>query len=343
MRQAHNARNALFALLLLVLLAGCGTQGQTAGPAPTPSMSDTPTATSMSNTPTAMSSTPTSAPSVLLTPNKNGISIDQSGLHIDASDGIQCPLGAVNNGPPANPGPFVAKLWGNNLVLATDRLTYDANELQQIKDYVNQMGNPTASAPDTLQWVLGGPTDTSHSVYTDGQVRGYIYDCGVSLGLTNTSQNTIQISNVGFQLAGDTQQNNYNYHLVDICTLNFGCQAGGGPGDCSQYFATVKLGTGPVNTVFSAVPVGHDSSCGELTLNPGDEKTLYVYLYSAQNLIYSVVPQLVLTTASGPNTLTLTDLTSTLAFANGSQFTCYALQGDTFVAETTPPTNSYCI
>jgi hypothetical protein len=259
-----------------------------------------------------------------------GISIDQSGLHIDASDGVQCPFGPLS-GPPDNPGPVGIPFPGNNLVLATDRLTYDANERQQMSDYVGSMGSPTPNPmPDTLRWVLGGPIDTSPRVH---------YNCGFSLGLTNTSQNSIQISNVGVQLAGDTQQNNYHYRLVDICTINPACQQGGGPGDCTQYSATIKLDTGPINTVFSAIPAGHDSSCGELTLNPGDEKTLYVYVYSAQNLIYSVVPQLVLTTASGPNTLTLTDLTSALAFANGSQFTCYALQGDTFVAETTPPPN----
>jgi hypothetical protein len=330
MRQTHTASIFSVVLLLLVLLTGCGTLGQTAGSTPTSSMSDTPT---------AISSTPTSDPSVRLTPNKNGISIDLSGLHIDASDGVQCPLGAVTNGPPDNPGPLVSGQRGNNLVLATDRLTYDANELQQMSDYVNSVGNPTTPVPDTLQWVLGGPTDTSH-VASGG---GYIYNCGIRLGLTNTSQNSIQISNAGVQLAGDTQQNNYHYRLIDICTIITSCKSGGGPGDCSQYFATIKLGTGPINAVFSAIPEGRDSSCGELTLNPGDEKTLYVYIYSAQNLIYSVVPQLVLTTVSGPNTLTLTDLTSTLAFANGSQFTCYALHGDTFVAETTPPTYFYCL
>jgi hypothetical protein len=63
MRQAHTAGNCLGVLLLLVLLAGCGAQGQTASPVPTSSMRDTPT---------AISSTPTSDPSVLLTPNKNG-------------------------------------------------------------------------------------------------------------------------------------------------------------------------------------------------------------------------------------------------------------------------------
>ncbi len=58
MRQAHTARNCLVVLLLLVLLAGCGAQGQLS-PAPTSSMSDTPT---------AISSTPTGDPSVRLTP-----------------------------------------------------------------------------------------------------------------------------------------------------------------------------------------------------------------------------------------------------------------------------------
>jgi hypothetical protein len=321
MRQAHIARTCLVVLLLLVLFTGCGTQGQRANTASPAS--------------TAISNSPTSDPSLRLTPNKNGIAIDLSGLHIDASKGVQCP---------DNSGPLGGVTSGNILVLATDRLTYNANELQQMRDYVESAGSPTPNPmPDTLHWVLGGPTDTGHVVYIDGLAGGYIDNCGVELGLTNTSQNAIQIANVGVQLAGDTQQNNYHYRLIDMCTITPYCRSGGGPGDCSQYSATIKLDTGPINAVFSAIPAGSDSSCGELTLNPKEEKTLSVYIYSAQNLIYSVVPQLVLTTGSGPNTLTLTDLTSTLAFANGSQYTCYALRGDIFVAETPPLSSSVCI
>ncbi len=330
MRTKTQIAELLAVLLLIVLLTSCGTQNQ---------------AINSSNTTLTSSTTPTSSTSTLsdnLSPNKTGVSVDRDNLHIDASDGIQCPSGAITQGQPDNPGPLVNAVGANNLVLATDRLTYDANELQQMRDYLNTFRSGSAQIPHTLRWVLGGPTDTGRILNIDGKASGYIYDCGFKLELTNTGQDSIQISSVGAQLTADTQQNTYQYRLIDQCTLTQ-CQFGAGPSSCSQYFATIKLGTGSINTVFSATPSGRDTSCGEFTLNPGDAKSLYVYIYSSQNLIYSVVPQLVLSTSSGPNTLTLTDLTSTLAFANGSQFTCYGLQGDTFVAETSPPPTSLCI
>jgi hypothetical protein len=183
--------------------------------------------------------------------------------------------------------------------------------------------------------------------FTDdaGHALGYIYDCSLRLALTNTSHNLIQIAGVGVQLTGSTHQNDYQYHLIDPCTLpNLACGFGASETPCDQYFATIKLGLNSTSTVLSATPVGRAGpSCGELTLNPGGVKALYVYFYSPSNLIYSVVPQLILDTSNGKNTLQLPQLMSRLAFAKGSQFTCYGLRGDTFVVEKEVPPNSYCL
>ena len=325
--KTHIAK-VLIVLLLLVLLTGCGSQNQPAN--------------SSNSTPTPISSSPTSNPSDNLSPNIVGISIDQANLHIDASDGIKCPLGTATQGPPDNPGPIISNQSGNNLVLATNRLTYDSNEIQQMQDYVNNIHSNSVQMPNTLRWVLGGPIDTNRILNINGSASGHIDDCGVHFQLTNTGQDLIQVASIGVQLTEGTQQNNYQYRLIDVCTL-VQCMVGGGGGSCSLWYATIKLAAGSTNAVFSASPIGSDPSCGELTLNPGQEEDLYVSFYSPQNLIYSIVPQLTLDTSNGPNTLTLTELTSTLAFANGSQFTCYGLQGDTFTPETTPPPNSECI
>jgi hypothetical protein len=266
-------------------------------------------------------------------------------LHVDVAKGVQCPLDTPTQASPDNLGQTVFELsnTGNNLVLATDRLTYDSNELQQIKDYVSP-ANAAAQMPDTLSWALGGPTGKGRPFQVSGNPTSYFVDCGFSMQITNTSQNTIQIANVGIKLNGVTQQNTYQYRLMDVCTVvSDYCLFGGGPGPCNYSVATIQLSQGSTNQVFSATPVAANPSCGELTLNPGEEKGLYVYIYSSQNLIYLVTPQLVLDTSEGQSTVSLPEMTSTLAFANDSQFTCYALQGDTFVAETQPPQTSLCI
>ncbi len=315
-------------LLLLVVLTSCGTQNQ-----PTTSLNSTPTSNSSSST--------TSNLSDKLSLNNTGISIDKANLHIDVAAGVECPMDVLTTGRPDNPGlPVSPRIIGNNLVLATNRLSYDSNELQQMRNYLKSIffsqSGPT-QMPDTLRWVLGGPTGTSRAViYADGKLDGYIDDCGFKLELTNIGQNAIQIQSVGVQLMGGTQQNNYQYRLIDICggnVLIIACGFGGGGSVCSEYYATIKLGVGSTNAVFSAMPVAGDPSCGELTLNPRESKELYVYLYSPHNLIYLVRPQLTLDTSNGSNTLPLTELTSRLAFANDNQFRCYALQGDTFVEE----------
>ncbi len=325
----------LAVLLLFALLTGCG-----ALPQPTPSSNVTPTSGSTISTSNDS-----------LSPNKTGISIDEGSLHIDASNGIQCPSDFVTQGPPDNPGNFINVLNpANNLVLATNRLTYDSNELQQIKNYLNAVSTDEQASvpiPDTLQYVLGGPTttDTSRSLYLSGVPNNFIDDCTLVLQITNTSQNPLQIASVGVQLATDTQPNNYQYRLLDICNILSGgsaCEFGGGPTPCDQYLAPIKLSAGSTNAIFSTSTLDTEA-CGELTLNPGDVKNIFIYFYSPQNLIYSLVPQLNVDTASGPNTLTLSALTSTLAFANSNQFTCYGLQNDTFVAESPLPATAECV
>jgi len=326
----------LIVLLLLVALTSCGTQNQ-------------PNATSTSTPTSSSSSSLTSNQSDNLSLNKTGVAIDQGGLHIEASDGVQCPSGKWTTGQPDHPDSpqFGAPLPGNNLVLATDHLTYDSNEIQQMTDYLKSMENGTnpnqMPVPNTFRWVLGGPTGLARSFNISG--FQYMFDCGIDYNITNTGSDVLQIASVGVQLTASPRMNTYHYRLIDECSIlgNDCPEFGGSPGTCGVYYATIKLDANSGNSVFSAPPVGYDTSCSELTLNPRDSKDLVVYIYSPQNSIYSAVPQLTLDTSSGPNTLTLTDLSSTLAFANDSQFICYGLQGDTFVVESTSAENVRCI
>jgi len=334
----------LTTILLLVLLTGCGSQNQT-----NTSSTSNPTASSHS-TPTSISgSTLTSSQNDIFSMNKTGVSIDKANLHIDAHSGIQCP-GHVTSGTPDKPGMYASDLPGYVTVLANNRLTYDSNEIQQMKDY---LGGRSSEMPSTLQLVLGGPIGGTLPYHDGGQTIGHIDDCSISFEITNTGQNTIQIASAGVQLLKSTHKNSYQYRLIDQCTLvpmpgmPVGSPCiffGGGPGTCDRYSAIVKLGSVAANTSFFGTPKGDDSSCNELTLNPKDTKKLDIYFYSPQNLIYSVMPQLTLNTSSGQNILSLPELTSTLAFAYDSQFVCYGLQGDAFVLENPSlVTSSYCI
>lgn len=326
----------LVTFLLLLSLAGCGYQNQTAA-------SPNPTATSISG------STPTNSQNYIFAMNKTGVTIDKANLHIDASSGIQCP-GNVTLGTPDKPGMYVTSMRGYFIVLATNRLTYDSNEIQQMKDY---LGGQSSKAPSTLQLVLGGPIGGTLPYNSGGDTVGHIDDCSISLEITNTGQNTIQIASSSVQIMKSTQKNSYQYRLIDSCTLvplpgapvGSPCIfSGGGPGPCLHYSAIIKLGSAAANTLFFGTPKGGDSSCNELTLNPKDTKELDIYLYSPQNLIYSVMPQLTLSTSSGQNILSLPELTSTLAFAYDNQFDCYGLQGDMFVLENPRlVTSSSCI
>lgn len=319
-------------LLSLLILASCGIQNQ---PVNFSSSKPTPSTTSILKGNLNQS----------LTLNQTGLSVNKAGLHLDVVDGVQCPLDMPQSSPD-NLGRSVSELGGtaNNLVLAANRLTYDSYELQQIKDYLGNI-NPTGmQVPNTLNWVLGGPIGTGRPFQVDGSPAGYFVGCGFSMQITNTSQSIIQIANVGLKLNAAAQQNTYQYRLIDVCTVvPTNCRFGGIPGGCSFSVATIQISQGPANRVFSAAPIAANPSCGELTLNPGEEKGLFVFIASSQNLIYSVTPQFVLISSEGQSTVTLSEMTSTLVFANNSQFTCYGLQGDTFVAESQLPATALCI
>jgi hypothetical protein len=62
------------------------------------------------------------------------------------------------------------------------------------------------------------------------------------------------------------------------------------------------------------------------------------------NLTYNVVPELILSTSGGQRTVEAPPLAGTLTYAKDDQFSCYSLQGNTFVkvdpaATGAPPTD----
>lgn len=268
----------------------------------------------------------TSTSSTTMPPvNTGSIAVNEDNLHIQTNDVITC-----------SPGNHDARWPPNHLVLATDRTTYNSSETQQITDYVDALlqtdettgsiANISTPFPSTLGWATGG--------------IGY---CLTELEVTNTGGTTIQVPQVDVRLMATPQQNIYRYRLIDACSLSLKTpckcgECGSGGGNCSLYSANIQLGMGQQNSLFSATP-SSDSSCGEMTLKSGSTLTLFLSFKASPPtpLIYSLTTELTLQTANSQQILALPQLGHSVAFASSSQFSCYALQGQSFVQESLYP------
>ncbi len=112
-----------------------------------------------------------------------------------------------------------------------------------------------------------------------------------------------------------------------------------------------RLKVAPSGTMFMPEQDINDpqhQSGSDIILNPTASDTLPVIFYftSLDNRVYSLTPELLLDTSNGAQqTVMLPQLATRLYFANPSQFSCYTLQGDTFVQVSTNPENSpgYCV
>jgi hypothetical protein len=293
----------LILILFIAMLTGCGSNSTTSSPTPTPSIG-----------------------------KSSAVSIDVAGLHIQSSEGIQCPLGASSS-----------LTVSQNLVLATERLTYSQNEIQQIENYLNAIFNSSTSAnsylvapPDTLTWVSGSTS------------------CAAKLQITNTGSGVVQIPSAGIQLTQTPRQNSYQYRTIDTCTIltRFlpACFVPSTVGSCGVYYANIQLNAvnQPSNVTgdLFAIPPVNQTTCGELTLNPNATIDMLLNFSSSgtpANFIYSVTPQLTVSTTNGTHSVSLSQLAGRLTFADKSQFSCYKLVGNTFVLETTRPPSSYCM
>lgn len=301
---------ALVTFLLITVLAACSSNNA-ATSSPAQSHPGTTESKSASPSPPSVSST-SLHPDLNL--NQANLSVQQGDLLIQSSGGFQCPFGA-------SPG---------ELVFASDPTVYSQTEIAPIQAYVNSnfLTSPPFPPPLTLRWVLGGS------------------NCGAIITLTNTGNTPIQIPKVGVQLKLSPQQNTYQYRLLNICSLwplskisTGQCppRAGGGT-NCNYYTASIQLGLGEQNTVFSATPIAFNrdtgADCGVLTLAPAAQDKLAFVFSLAPNtpdkLMYSIAPVFTVDTAQGEQTLAPSQLVSTLAFASASQFSCYTLQGMTF-------------
>jgi archaellin len=324
---------ALVAFLLVIVLAACGTNAGTTSSSAQPHPSST-----------AKKATNTS-PSLDL--NTVNVNVTMGNLVIQSTNGFQCPYEGIN---------IHADLELGHLVLASDRAAYSQAEIAQMNTYLTYyLGNDGVAngkvlsngiePPSTLRWVLGGQTAPVPGTATPLDYPDQ--NCEANLTLTNIGSTPIQLSKVGVQLQASPQQNTYQYRLIDVCSFTASLcvyLGSGGGGSCSVYGASIQLGQGQQNDVFSAVPTAA-TGCGEATIAPGAQIQVNLGFSPAtnipQNLIYSIVPVFTVDTTQGNQTISVPQLGKTLAFAGVSQFSCYGLQGTTFALEKSPAFSLY--
>ena len=312
------------AFLLIIVLVACGTHAPTASsPA---RLHPSSTAKKPAGTSTSLSSGQSPNSNDSLNPNATKINVKVGNLLIQSGDGFQCPAAGTEQ-------------WADQLVLASDRTSYSKDEIQQMHDYFGSNAVSSPELPPTLRWVLGGSVD--HIPGAEPIVPET--PCGTKLNLINTGNTPIQIPKVSVQLEAHPQPNFHQYRLINYCSFMPPSETcylpfGGGP-VCSLYTASIQLGPGGQNDVFSVVPtVLGDPDCGILTIAPTAQVSLVIDFSltpdAPKNFIYSILPIFTVDTAQGEQKLSLSHLVSMLAFANANQFSCYTLQGTTFALET---------
>lgn len=269
--QKQPISQVLISLLLTLIITACGNikavnvpSGKVQTPSRVPS-----TVSQTINAPTSFPQFSDIPPNLNL--NTKNISVAAGSLLIQSFAGFQCPYAQVE--PPDD-------LELGHLVFTSDRTTYSQDEIAQMSSYFedgnwNEVpipGQQRLPPPPTLHWVLGGEivdnTDPTGIPVGLPRAPAPSIVCGAELFLTNTGSNPIQIPKVSVQLKASPQQNMYQYHLIDMCSITISACSlgqGGGSGNCSAYFASIQLEPGAQNTVFSAVPQSNPG-CATLTI-----------------------------------------------------------------------------
>jgi hypothetical protein len=315
----------LIGVVLVVLLAGCNSNtSSTSG-----GNSSTTTHSQSVGTPTSSTTQDAAIPLP-----KTGVEIKTGMLQIQAPYGIACPNDNYSTAPETI-----------NLT-NQDQLTYDSGQIQQMEQYLDasfSTGETRGARPYWEYWDSNGAASAPVPPPTLKLVPGGLGFCLGTMEITNLGSSPAQILGLDVRLTTTTQQNNYHYHLIDVCSLPttipkniFTCPITPA-GASSDLVYDFQLGRGDVNTVYQGQLEPDPYDPGNTgTLNPGEIVFVHVHFSlapstPANNLIYSLTPELTVSSSSQQETFALTQLNSTLAFADTSQITCYKLQGNTFV------------
>jgi hypothetical protein len=307
---------------ILLVLSGCQVIG-TSSPSK-------PTAEKTSSRPTG----------VQLIPDSSSVSFQiENLLHVYGSTGISCK-------------PTIG--FGKTVVLATDRLTYDQAEVNQISAFIDSQGYidkdvghiDGPSIPKTLKYITGSASTNMFDRFgrTGEGPRGNYTSCGTILEVTNISKETLHIPQIHLRYLRNTEPNTQLYRLINICSIGIRTQKMcppqvGGPG--YGYGTVFTIGMGPTNTTYSSKvdlnnPMDAGSAPSIPTLRPGDVALItidfYVQTYES-GLFGSAIPEMVVTSPDKTQTVALTQFKMDIAIAASQNVSCYALKGNAFVQQ----------
>jgi hypothetical protein len=233
--------------------------------------------------------------------------------------------------------PYFAPGQCDNVVLATNRLTYTHTELQQMYSYL--YGTPKSTLPPTLKWIDGGSTATDSNLST---WLPKIQDCTIAWEITNIGQKPIQLVQMGMKLLANTTEDSTQHRLVEGCSIlhkfdqSAPCGTGGRPSPV-QY--TFGFGPGKVGFVIQG-----QSAVGKPVINPGDTLVLipsFLETNPSDSLIYTFEPEVVINySGKDERVIDLPEWKETLVMAPIEHFSCYYLQGDTFISVASLPSTT---
>jgi hypothetical protein len=240
------------------------------------------------------------------------------------------------------------------LVLATDRLTYDQAEINQISAFIDSQGfidkdiGPIDDPPipKALKYLTGSAsTIDSEGSATSKEERDLTF-CSTLLEVTNVSKETLQIPQVNLRYVSSTEPNTQLYRLINVCSVGLRTQKRCPPGiggPTGNYVAGFTIDTGPANTIYSDKPT-RSMDDAPPTLRPGDaariDLSFSVKTYES-GLFVSAIPEIVVASPDKTQTFALTQFKMDIAIAASENVSCYALKGNTFVQQ--DPTVGQCV
>lgn len=324
------SKRKLLALIIVFLLVGCGSNSNTISSGNT-SLSSTPinSTNTSSTTPDQVpgptdTPVPTSTPVPTATPTDTPVPIsiptqDASALSVTQGGSINLfPLNIV-----AESFHCIVDIYqpyqDEDLVLAGGSSSYNVGQISQVANAMNTKN--ISSLPEGFAAVQGALAQNGKG------------GCFTTWQITNTSQSTVQISQIGLRYTAASQSNNYQYNLIDICTIpgyngaSLDCTSGRG-GNASPYVYTFNVGEGNTGTTIT----GNEVEGSVPVLNPGDTISvdLNVDLDASANpnSVFSIMPLLALDMPGQQGVLPVQQMTSTIAFFDTSHASCYQLQSD---------------
>jgi hypothetical protein len=299
-------------IIFMVFLSGCG------------SLSSSDLATSRTtNSQQKPLSQGAAVPSqqVNVSPNASNLVMNGDGLSISSSAGLVCPEALIS---------LLKK--SNVLVLSSNRLTYDQGELQALRNYVLAVwnGENDVAIPSSLRWVLGGDPSSVLRNY-GGQMTSITGDrmdlCSMVLEITNTSNTTVQIPYISLKLTQQPTPNSFVYRLIDACSFLSAaaqsyCVVGSGAFGCSVYTAGIIFSNEKVGASVGSIPEssegqngGGEKPCPEMTILPHQVGKVNI-LVTGNPQIYTVYPEITVSTVLGQKIIDLTQFKSRIAFSD---------------------------